>query len=283
MSYKVILLGAVRDKLIANGYAPTSATSPGAALGHRIIDDPAAVLLTPTDDAGRSVLALTITVRDKAIRAAILAVFAKHGVGKGPVRISSDGSEQFIVRPPSSYSLVMSRVSKPAHGEQLPAVALDAKDYFDNRGGVVPPPSLIVRLSGNWPRGDLLTVARDALPTLDHEDRLFDEVARVLSAHEPKAVYTPPPPRELTKEEKAERAEEQRLEAELAKRTDEDVLAEVERRLMQLSTGGFSTPWERAARIKRAESPAGRIALYDTIVAERKEEQRRGPYYVHAR
>ena len=113
---KVILLGSVRDKLIANGYVPTSATAPGS-FGRRYIDDPAAVLCAPDrqcgleDYDGRAVLALTITVRDAKVRASILAVFAKHGVGDGPVRVASDGlTETHIVRPTNAYSVAVSRV-----------------------------------------------------------------------------------------------------------------------------------------------------------------------------
>jgi hypothetical protein len=182
MNDKTVLLGEVRDRLLALGYAPTSAVAPGAH-GHRIIDDPAAVLCVADDDK-RSVLALTITVRDKAIRAAILAVFAKHGVGKGcPVRVSSDGSETFIVRP-SPYRVPGSRTSTNAPGEHLPAVALDGKERPDPMGKF--PVPTFVRLSGVW-RQDLLTVAHDDLPQLDSESTLFDEVEEVLRAAGPKS------------------------------------------------------------------------------------------------
>ncbi len=72
-----------------------------------------------------------------------------------------------------------------------------------------------------------------------------------------------PPKRVLSAQEKAEQAEDERLEAELAKRNDPEILDPVERRLMRLNLGAFSTPWERAARLKQAESSANRIALYD--------------------
>jgi hypothetical protein len=187
MTDKTVLLGEVHSRLLALGYAPTSAVNPGAR-GHRIIDDPAAILCAPDAQCGvenpdkRSVLALTVTVRDKAIRAAILAVFAKHGVAKAPVRIASDGSETYIVR--QAYGVAVSRVTKPAPGEHLAAVALDGKET-PNPMGVFPPPT-VIRLSGAWRNGDLLSVAHDDLPKLDNEGGLFREIEDILLAAVPK-------------------------------------------------------------------------------------------------
>ena len=74
-----------------------------------------------------------------------------------------------------------------------------------------------------------------------------------------------------TRDAKAER---ERLESEVSKRTDETIWEEARRRLDRAAGFGVSA-WERAASRVQAESLEGRIAAYDAIVAERAKAERR--------
>jgi hypothetical protein len=227
------------------------------------------------DWSGRRVVALTICAKSPKTRAALIDVLKKHKLDGGPVRIDAAGNQTHVLRWDNGYGSVFHRESAPAHGETDPAVSVDGAGHCQPDGRFPPPRA--VRLDGEWTKGaSPLTVPRSSLPAYQDEESFWTEVQNVLRAHEPKVEWVNPPCK-LTAEQKAAIAEDERLEAELAKRDDDQILAEVERRLMHLSTGGFgATPYDRAQRINRAKSTEGRIAIYDTIVAERAaEEQRR--------
>lgn len=270
---KIIFLGSVYAKLLANGYTPCSAVDPDPKSTHyHRLDEPAAVLCD-------SICTISVCVADAKVRAAVLAVVHKYAGKAGPVRISSDGSETFIVRPEdNSYGVAIphSRATKPFDKEHLPAVALDGQGRTYRETGETSP-SGHVRLSApSWRNGDLVGTARKDLPVLDDADKLFSEVERILSAHEPKVEYTPPTPRMLTAEQKAAIAEDERLDAEMEKRNDPEILQEVEMRVAHLCRSAFgSQAYERAVNQQRAKSRESRISIYDQILKERAEVARR--------
>jgi hypothetical protein len=264
--------GATRQKLIENGYAPIAANRE---FGFLPSDEPGAVLLSPAyqsdcgglkDFASRRLVVLAVVASAAAVRSDILKVLAVHGVGKSICRVGSDSSELYFVRfdnahglPPQSYT------TKPVQGEHDPAFAL--LSHSRKLDGVSE--SALVRLDGTWKNGDLLTTPRSKLPSLDFTaiSSILAEVEAVLNKSTPKVEYVLPP---VNLQAKAERL---RIEAELAKRTDETVWQIVAERSRSASSFGISE-WERAASRERAESPENRIAVYDEIVAEAKARRR---------
>ena len=269
---KTILLGAVASQLLANGYEPVSATT-GGAYSHRTVDDPAAVLCDTRDDK-RSIISISVCVADAKVRAAVRAIVHAHVGAKGPVCIHSDGSETFIARPRHDV-LPQSGVSERFDKELLPALAIDGRRGRPNEKGEFPPRPFFPLSAPSWRNGDLCIVARDALPVLSDQDKLVAEVRTVLDTHKPEVEYVIPT-RVLTAEQKAARAEADRLDAELAKRNDPEILSEVELRVQHLSRSSFgSHAYERLINQQRAQSPESRISIYDQILKERAEEARR--------
>jgi hypothetical protein len=258
----ITTLGAVAQKLIDNGFAPTSGLQPGA-FDYKVADDPAAILCIPQrrSDCGlddydkRRVLALTVTVRDSKIRAQIAAILAKHGLGKGPIRTDSAGNETHILRC-DSYNAPTSQASAVAPGESSPAVALDAFHYSTKTGSH---DSAIVRLPGDWKNGDLLTVKRSALPTLADISGLFREIEAIF--REP--YVEPELPPALAAAIAARRKENDARKAQLAKRNDPEILAIVERRRPGINR---LEPWNVPSQDQRELET---ITIYDEIVAER--------------
>jgi hypothetical protein len=107
-------LGSVAHILKANGYAPVATDR---TFGFMSADEPAAILTVPgyqsqcglADYDKRRVIAIAVIARDtrstegratalQLARGHILKVLAAHGIGKGPVRVASDGVEYHIVR-----------------------------------------------------------------------------------------------------------------------------------------------------------------------------------------
>jgi hypothetical protein len=174
--------GATRAKLIANGYAPVSAS---AQQGHRVADEPAAIVLIPrhSDVRGmdsRTVGALFVCVEDTKARAEIVKILASHGLGKSPVRVDSAGSLAYLFAI-TSYEEPYSQRSEPFVGETEAAVLLDTFTR-ENAAGI--PESYIMRLDGTWENGSPLTVRRGALPEINISE-IFHEIGKVLDKHTP--------------------------------------------------------------------------------------------------
>jgi hypothetical protein len=253
-----ITLGEAAATLKANGYEPRALTGDDS---YRYADDLAVVVCTPK--AGGNIGLLTVCVKDKATRAEVFALLARHGAGKkSPVRTDSAGNESHVIAL-AVYGGLGSRQSKPFATENFPVLAFDC---YERVGFNVVP--AVVRVDGNWRNGSLLETPRDALPSLDEMaiDAIFKAVDALTFKDAP--AYAPPPARPLTPAQKAARVERERLELEISKRTDKSIWAEVSKRLQSAAGIGMSA-WERAAAQQHSESPTVRIAAYDTVVAER--------------
>jgi hypothetical protein len=259
-----ILLGSVAQTLQANGYAPTSAIRPGK-FGFRFSEDPAAVLTAPQrksecgldDFDKRRVLALTVTTRDPALRKAIVAILAKYGVGKGPVRVGSDGSETHVLQSDTAHAPLSKDNLPSAFGEIEPAAALDSVSGEISESAFIP-------LSGTWKNGDLITVPRAKLPIVENIDALFQEIYQAIGAAEPESAYQPP---KLSPEMEAA-IKRNKLEREkLIKRhdacTDPDILSIVEKRRGQRRLGEQAfQELQGDARMRQT------VELYEAIEAE---------------
>jgi hypothetical protein len=179
-----LTVGAVRDRLRENGYAPCSVLSPLEKRGYRIADDPAGILCMP-NDRERRVVSLIVTAADKTLRAAILGVIERQGLGRGPVRSGADGSEhrplrfdEYEVAPGRSWS----PFSAPAGDD--PAVIVE---YAGSNGPGMELVSAVMRVAGAWRGGSPLDTPRGKLPAIDLEGikKLFRELGTLPTTSEP--------------------------------------------------------------------------------------------------
>jgi hypothetical protein len=167
--------GVLREKLIANGYVPTSALRPGS-YGWQFSDDPAAVVCIPqhgsnceVPDAHKHTIAsLNVLARDPKVRAAIVAVLAKHGIKGGPVRTDSAGNDAYLVRLDDEYS--------PPQSEEIERAFAVGGFIRNPRSGNE---SAIIRCDVEWRNGDLLTTPRAQLPGIADADTLRAIVSAV--------------------------------------------------------------------------------------------------------
>jgi hypothetical protein len=173
-------LGATAALLKANGYTPRALNGDDS---YRFADDVAVVLCAPKS--GGNLAALTVCVKDKAMRADVLALLARHGVGKGPVRTDSAGNETHVIAL-AEYAPMLSRQSKPFKDEDQPVLAFDC---FTRMG--LETASAVIRLDGIW-RASLLDTPRDALPSLD-ETAIEAVFAHIDRMHAPQSEYKLPP------------------------------------------------------------------------------------------
>jgi hypothetical protein len=203
--------GAVRDRLVNNGYVPCSALVPHGDIvlsfpiarqrsaDYRIAEHPAAVLTYPdrencslADAARRRVVVLIVTAKDKALREAIAGIIEKHGLAGGPVRVGSDASEHRPLRW-DEYDAPLSRSWRPytVASSDDPAVVLEGAEKIIPGQPLV---SALLRVDGKWSRGDLLTTLRAKLPVIDRDgiDALFRALGALPLATEP--YVAPPPP-----------------------------------------------------------------------------------------
>jgi hypothetical protein len=261
--------GATRHKLIENGYAPVSADT--RAFGFMVADEPAAIATVPgyASEAGgladydkRHVIAVAIIARNTKVRADIVRTLAKFGVGKGPVRVASDGTELHLIRW-DGYEVPHAMTDR-VPGEHDPAAAVISQT-FDASGKKQP---ALIRVDGTWRNGDLLTTLRSKLPALDAAKlaAMFEEIKAVLRQHSPIAEYRAP----LSAEAVRAKAERGRLETELGKRSDAEVWQLVAARA-QVVAGTGAAQWDKARNAALVQTDQWRISMYDTIVAERQE------------
>jgi hypothetical protein len=265
--------GATRDRLLKNGYTPTSLINPGAH-GPIIADEPAAVFLVSeygkacgvADADKRNVVVITICARDKKARAEIAAVFSKHGLDSGPRRTDTMGNGSYVVR--FNGNTVFDRATSAVKGELDPAVILQGL-HSDTRTRDERA-SHVLRLDGTWTNSTLLETPRSKLPTVDL-DALFKEVEALLTVAEP--YVEPQLPPELAAKIAARRKELEAQKAEIAERTDSSIWEIVDAAIVNLEhRGGFgATPLDQANTIIRAKSHESRIAHYDAIAQERAE------------
>lgn len=250
-----ITFGSTASKLRANGYSPRALNGDDS---YRCADHAAVVLCSPRS--GGSIAALTVCVRDKAVRADLVALLARHGVGKGPVRTDTAEYDAYIV---SVASPMFSRQTNPYTSEVDPALAFDCL----TRAGNGNDESATVRIDGTWRNSTLLETSRDKLPSLDEEGvkTLFSVASALIRKNEPRREYMAPP---LTEAQIQHRAKTARLDAELEKRNDPDIMAEVRNRLERLPGLG-TTPVDIANHRAAANDIERRIAVYDEILARR--------------
>jgi hypothetical protein len=261
-------LGAVAHTLRANGYAPVAMDR---SYGFMSADEPGAILTVPgyasecglIDFDKRRVIAIAVTARGTEARADILKVLAKHGVGKGPVRVASDGAEYHVIRW-DGYDVPRATTDK-LPGELDPAAAVVSQVY-DGKGKIQP--ALIRVDHGTWRNSDLLKTKRSDLPALDTAKlaTLFEEIKAVLRQHLPVAEYKVP----LSAEGQRAKAERERLESLLSERTDPEILQAVEQRAQVVGASG-AAQWDKARNAALVQTDAWRIGAYDAIVAERQE------------
>jgi hypothetical protein len=260
-------LGAVAHTLRANGYAPVAMDR---SYGFISADEPGAILTVPgyasecglADYDKRRVIAIAVTSRDTEARADILKVLAKFGVGKGPVRIASDGAEYHIIKW-DGYDVPHAMTDK-LPGEYDPAAAVISQVY-DGKGKMQP---ALIRVDGTWQNSDLLKTPRNKLPALDSGklNALFDEIKAVLRQHCPVAEYRAP----LSAEGQRAKAERERLEIELTKRTDTEIWQLVEQRARVVGESG-AAQWDKSRNAALVLTDAWRVQAYDSIVSERQE------------
>jgi hypothetical protein len=261
--------GATRKILESHGYAPVAMDR---TFGFMSADEPAAIATVPgyASEAGgladydkRHVIAVAITARDTKARAAILTVLAKHGVGNGPVRVASDGAEYHVIKW-DGYDVPHATTDK-LPGEYDPAAAVISQVY-DGKGKIQP--ALIRVDHGTWKNGSPLTVPRSKLPALDKAKlaALFEEIKDVVRQHLPVAEYRVP----LSPEAVRAKAERERLEAELAKRTDAEIWQLVEQHARVVAASG-AAQWDKARNASLVATAQWKIEAYDSIVAERQE------------
>jgi hypothetical protein len=158
-----LTVGAARERLIALGYAPTSALAPEDSHPWLVSEHPVAVRTL-----GPNPLALLILSpgEDSALHQGIQAVLDRRGLARGPVRI---GSDQRTLWPLRSETELMGR---SALNGAVEVVCAHCPGRFQGLMGSFLP------LDGTWPRGDLLSVPYAKLPALSAEeaDALFDEL-----------------------------------------------------------------------------------------------------------
>jgi hypothetical protein len=269
--------GAIRDRLLKNGYTPTSLINPGAH-GPLVADEPAAVFLVSeyekacgvADADKRNIVVITICARDKKARAEIAAVFSKHGLDSGPRRTDTMGNDSYVVR--FDGRIVFDRVASAVKGELDPAVILQGL-YSDTRTRGERA-SHVLRLDGTWTNSTLLETPRSKLPMVDL-DALFKAVDALVGVAEPYVAAELPP--EMQAKIAKARKERERQQAELAFRTDSSIWAIVDAAILNLEhRGGFgATPVDQANAIIRAKSHESRIAHYDTIAQDRADAAER--------
>lgn len=262
--------GATRAKLIENGYAPVAMDR---SYGFMSADSPGAMLTVPgyqsecglADYDKRKVITLAIIARDTKVRTDILKVLSKH-VGKSPVvRVSSDGGEHYVCQWNDS-TVPYSMWTDPLTGEYDPAAAVISQ-VTDSQGKRQP---ALIRLDGEWRGGSPLTVPRSKLPTLDGGKlaAMFDEIKAVLRQHLPVAEYRVP----LSPDAIRAKAERERLEAEVQKRSDAEIWQMVEQRARTVASSG-AAQWDKARNSALVQTDQWRISTYDAIVAEREETE----------
>lgn len=156
-----LTLGAVRAKLIANGYTPVPLLAPDGA-------HPALVseFLPALRTLGANTLAALILTppEDTTLNSRIRAVLERRGLTGGPVRVGSDGRELW-----------------PLRGELLARSALDGAVELicaHSRGMGSGLEGALIPLDGAWARGNLHEIPYRALPALSSADaaELFEEV-----------------------------------------------------------------------------------------------------------
>ena len=173
-------LGAVREKLIANGYTPVSMLlpvmpqdplSPWRQLEPQppppwlVSEHPAAV---QTLNGGKHLGALILKApEDMVLDQRVRSVLEKRGLTRGPVRVGSDNRELWPLRAGATD------LRGSALNGAVELVGVFAGGMGTGLQGCLLP------MDGAWPRGDLLSVAYDKLPPLEDWRALLSELDRL--------------------------------------------------------------------------------------------------------